>query len=252
MAALTKCKACGNLISKKAKSCPQCGNPVKKLRAIQALFILFLAIFIFSVFFADSDSPISGQSTNSTITPQRTEPVQQKPNVLYTCRSFPLGTVIENKYIRTAPQMSAPMDNTGDLSPNEQIYVLEDNGEWLRFRVTLKDQGWSAWVPKKFTISTEKLNAEREAKFGKCPTVSSWDGSVRVVKEYLRTIAKDPDSLKYEQWSDVFYNEDDGWIVLCVFRGKNSFGGYDKAANWFVVHHGQVVAVKEADAYSFN
>ncbi|MDH4201533.1 MAG: hypothetical protein OEV87_01395 [Phycisphaerae bacterium] len=145
--------------------------------------------------------------------------------------------------------MSSPSDNTGDISPTEKIYVLDERDEWIRFRVTPQDQGWSAWMPKKFTISQKQINAQIEAKFGKRPEQSSWDGSVRIVKDYIRSVAKDPDSLQFDKWSDVYYNENDGYIVYCVYRGKNSFGGYTVSANWFVIQYSQVVVIKESDAY---
>ena len=47
MAKLTKCKGCGEEISKKAKSCPKCGEPIKKTHWFTWLvlgIIVFVAI----------------------------------------------------------------------------------------------------------------------------------------------------------------------------------------------------------------
>jgi hypothetical protein len=54
---------------------------------------------------------------------------------------------------------------------------------------------------------------------------SAWDGSVSQVKEYLKTHAKDPDSLQFIEWSPVERLRD-VYAVRCKYRAKNSFGGY--------------------------
>ena len=148
--------------------------------------------------------------------------------------------------------MDSPNESSGDIAPHERLYILEDNGQWLRFRVTPKDQGWSAWVPKRFTISQKQIVAQREAEFGPAPQQSTFDNSVNIVKRYLREAAKEPSSLKFESWSQVYFNENDGYVVKCIYRGKNSFGGYSREAFWFVIQHGQVVDVKAADEYGFD
>lgn len=114
----------------------------------------------------------------------------------------------------------------------------------------------------KIVFYTDKLNQQRLKKekekraynkrialFGEPPTNSGWDGSVSCVKRYLKTIAKDPDSLEFEKWGKVMHNDDDGWLVWCQYRAKNSFGGYARNANWFVVRHDRVVEMKEINAY---
>ncbi len=274
--AMSKCRECGNQVSKKAEVCPQCGNPVKKKTSkLLILLIIFVGIPLISVFIVDSDSSDSGSTTKSTSTStsnrstDTTNPPKNTNDYLEIGRCHPdfiedikvysandgkyitTDRGIPTKYIRKGPSESYPNDETGHITDLEQIYTLAEKDDWVKFRVTKEDVGWSAWMPKKYFISLGTLNAEREAKYGKAP-YKGFNGSVRIVKNYLRTIAKDPDGLEYDKWSSVYYNEDDGWIVYCVFRGKNSFGGYDKTANWFVIQHGQVVDMKEADAYSFN
>ncbi|MCK4528639.1 hypothetical protein KAW18_14815 [candidate division WOR-3 bacterium] len=114
----------------------------------------------------------------------------------------------------------------------------------------------------KIVFYTDKLNQQRLqkqkekrvyekriAKFGKPPINSAWDGSVSCVKRYLKEIAKDPDSLKFEKWGKIMHNDEDGWLVWCQYRGKNSFGGYVRNTNWFVIRHDRIIAIKELDAY---
>jgi len=84
--------------------------------------------------------------------------------------------------------------------------------------------------------------AKRIEKFGEPPQNSAWDGSVKCVKDYLKAIAKDPDSLKYESWSEPYYSEE-GWIVRCNYRAKNSFGGYEREIKYFLIRHGAVVEI---------
>lgn len=94
--------------------------------------------------------------------------------------------------------------------------------------------------------------AAKEAKallMGKKPIRSSWDGSYTEVERYLKQTAHDPDSIKFENCSEP-YVTDDGWGVLCIYRGKNGFGALIRQANWFIILQNRVVDVKDADAYS--
>jgi|GEM_PF-1777377 len=101
-------------------------------------------------------------------------------------------------------------------------------------------------------IKQEKLKKEREeriAKFGEPPTRSSWDGSYLSVKRYLERVANDPDSIKIDGCTEVYYT-DNGWLVGCDFRGRNAFGGMIRQSNWFTIVYGRVVQMHEASAYS--
>src|SRR5207245_6854894 len=49
---------------------------------------------------------------------------------------------------RTGPGLNFPLDNSGALFPEETIYVLGEQGGWIRFRVSPRDLGWSGWVEK--------------------------------------------------------------------------------------------------------
>ncbi|MBW2606100.1 MAG: OadG family protein [Deltaproteobacteria bacterium] len=95
----------------------------------------------------------------------------------------------------------------------------------------------------------ENLRKTRVAVYGEPPENSAWDGSVRCVKKYLEEVAVDPESLKFEKWGKVVYNKNDGWLVWCQYRGKNSFGGYVRNINWFIIQNNRVVDMKNFDAY---
>lgn len=56
---------------------------------------------------------------------------------------------------------------------------------------------------------------------------SSWDGSVRQVKSWLKDNLKDPGSLEFVEWSPVVkLAKNQGFAVRAKYRAKNSFGGF--------------------------
>jgi hypothetical protein len=265
--ALKACKECGSQISTKAKICPRCGAPVKRgnhfgcLVAIIAVFVLCAAIsnLIDYSTSTTSSSYTQPESANSN-KPQQSKPefIDLRKPLQSAVKKIPIknsdGSVltyengIEGTNIRVGPGMNYAVDETGTLGENEILYVLEEKDDWVRFRVTREDSGWSAWIKKDITISSKGIEQAAKTKFGK-PPYQNLDGSFTCVKEYLKSITRDPDSLVYEKWSDVKYNEGDGWLVMCVFRAKNGFGGYERDAKWFVIQHGSVVDVKSLDVY---
>lgn len=95
----------------------------------------------------------------------------------------------------------------------------------------------------------ERARADRVARFGQPPTKGSWDGSYRVVTQYLRDIANDPGSIDVDACTDV-YHVPRGWLVGCDYRGANAFGGLIRASNWFIIQHDRVVAMEDASAYN--
>lgn len=89
--------------------------------------------------------------------------------------------------------------------------------------------------------AAEKLKADLVKKFGE-------KGSVGMVHYYLSGIMKDPDSLELD-CGTTDYNSKSGWVIKCDWRGKNSFGGYQRKINWFVIRNGAVVKMESATAY---
>ena len=92
---------------------------------------------------------------------------------------------------------------------------------------------------------------ERIQKYGEPPTQSAWDGSYYEVERYLESVANDPDSIEIDTCTGVYRN-DDGWLVGCDYRGRNAFGGMIRKSNWFLIRHGRVVKMADADQYSVN
>ena len=145
-----------------------------------------------------------------------------------------------------------------NLSIYKQLSALDPKNKLYKEKIVIytekaEQQRRRAEREKKARLKREaearKARERRVARFGNPPENSAWDGSVRCVKDYLKQIARDPDSLKFEKWGTVTYNDDAGWLVWCQYRGKNAFGGYIRNVNWFVIRHNRVIEMKEFSAY---
>lgn len=55
---------------------------------------------------------------------------------------------------------------------------------------------------------------------------SAWDGSVWQVEHYLKRRLKDPDSFEAMEWGKVILVPGGTYQARCLYRAKNSFGGY--------------------------
>lgn len=64
--------------------------------------------------------------------------------------------------IRTGPGTNYKKDRNGPLMLGENLHVVERKGDWLRFRVTAKDTGWSGWVRQDFTLSEQEYEARHD------------------------------------------------------------------------------------------
>lgn len=71
------------------------------------------------------------------------------------------------------------------------------------------------------------------------------------VKQYLQKAAHDPDSIEFEGCTDV-HQSNQGWVVGCVYRARNGFGGIVKNSNWFTIRYGKVVKVEPSSTYSWQ
>jgi hypothetical protein len=93
------------------------------------------------------------------------------------------------------------------------------------------------------------MTPHTKSQIGPHPTPSAWDGTYFPVKQYLKKVANDPDSIEIDECTKV-YHTDAGWLVGCNYRGRNGFGGMVRQANWFTIVHGTVIAMHEPSAYS--
>ncbi|MCE5320650.1 MAG: hypothetical protein LLF93_06070 [Bacteroidales bacterium] len=79
---------------------------------------------------------------------------------------------------------------------------------------------------------------------GDKPEQSEWDGSVKVVKDFIKENANDASSIKFLEWSKVSAF-DKFWIVRCKYKGTNALGGVITENVWFYIQNNQVIKTKK-------
>ncbi len=84
--------------------------------------------------------------------------------------------------------------------------------------------------------------------FGERPHSSDWGKAYQEVRDYIELRAKDPDSIQFERCTEVRQTKQ-GWLVGCVFRGNNSFGGKTLDGGWYTIRYGQVVREEPLSAH---
>jgi NAD(P)H-flavin reductase len=72
------------------------------------------------------------------------------------------------------------------------------------------------------------------------PRVSSWNGEVDGVKEYLQSIANDPDSVRIYKCTPPQMTKA-GWCVICEYGAKNGFGAMVRKVGVLFFRNGKVV-----------
>jgi hypothetical protein len=90
------------------------------------------------------------------------------------------------------------------------------------------------------------------AAFGPEPRQSRWDGTYEEVERYLEANAFDPSSVGIENCSPAYRHPQEGWLVLCKWRGRQTAGKMGLSANWFVIRQGEVVLAAASDAYQIQ
>lgn len=81
---------------------------------------------------------------------------------------------------------------------------------------------------------------------GERPEQSELDGSVKIVKDYIKNITKKPSSVEFKEWSKVT-SAGEFWVVRCKFQAKNSFDDIVTNNVWFYIQNGEVVKMKSLD-----
>jgi hypothetical protein len=73
----------------------------------------------------------------------------------------------------------------------------------------------------------------------------AWDGAVPVVRDFIVSRLKNPDSVSWDLWGKLTKNCD-GYSIFVRFRAENTFGGNVVTARVFDIDKsGQVVTVAE-------
>ncbi|HOF98756.1 MAG: hypothetical protein BWZ11_00738 [Bacteroidetes bacterium ADurb.BinA395] len=78
---------------------------------------------------------------------------------------------------------------------------------------------------------------------GNKPAQSELDGSVGIVKDYIKENANDASSIKFIEWSKVS-SFGEYWVVRCKYKGTNALGGVVTENMWFYIQNNQVIKSK--------
>jgi len=79
---------------------------------------------------------------------------------------------------------------------------------------------------------------------GEEPKQSEFDGSVKIVKDYIKNNANDASSIKFLEWSKVS-PMGDFWVVRAKYKGNNALGGTVTENKWFYIQNSEVVKTKD-------
>lgn len=90
--------------------------------------------------------------------------------------------------IRIDPGIDHEKDPRGQLKKGEELYIVQDEDGWIRFRFTEESSGWSGWVKKDLTVSKvqwESIKAEEEKEKIYKKTQTSTSYSRREVYDFV-------------------------------------------------------------------
>jgi len=187
-----------------------------------------------------------------------------------TAHNYPLAVSIGEKYATIVPDSDlttrlrdarAAQKRKGDSAREQQLLArasklpandLEANRDLYQQLLTVNPSN-ASYKAKYADYNTrlrqrEAVEQDRIRQFGPAPQASAWDGSYSEVKDYLRQVMNDPESLRMDGCTKVYHVEH-GWMVGCDYGGRNAFGGMIRQTNWFIIRQGRVVEMKDASAY---
>lgn len=136
MAKLIKCKSCGNMVSKDASTCPQCGGKVKKSHGC-LLFVILVVLFIACL------SMISGGSSGSSSERKDADPFQvevfSESGAIIFAQNFLEKYGSNIKYTTAAKVDKAETSNPGKTKKSGDFWtVSQEFTEKNAFGVDLK------------------------------------------------------------------------------------------------------------------
>lgn len=197
------------------------------------------AVDLAAMYLPAENSELTSVHEKATTGLKEAERLRKIEQILAQVKQVPAANVVKNRdlYLKLT-----------ELDPDESLYA-----EKLRFYSRKLDEQVERARREREQDQKERARAEKErqsriARFGDAPVPSPWDGSYPAVKQYLKQVANDPDSIKIDGCTKV-YNTGKGWLVGCDYRGSNAFGGMVKQSNWFTIVHGNVVEMHDASAY---
>jgi hypothetical protein len=88
-------------------------------------------------------------------------------------------------------------------------------------------------------VNRETTPVEMGAK----PEIDPEDGSVNIVKEFVKLNAKNPATFEFLEWSEISI-EGGYWKVRCKYRGISSFNAEVTTNAWFYIQNNKIVYTK--------
>ena len=120
----------------------------KKKKLWLLSFVAFLALAIIGGgILSDTESGDKTKKPSTAVKPEKT--VLEKVVEVRICSR-------DGVNIRVGPGINYEKDRRGPLKKGERIYILQDERDWVRFRLTKRNSGWSGWVKKSLTITEEE------------------------------------------------------------------------------------------------
>jgi len=123
----------------------------------------------------------------------------------------------------------------GNLNTEDMFVLLE---QVIELQGLEKEEGLSSnikesiskkidYIYKKYRkqLATELALEVYKKQCGPAPRKSPWDNSIPVIKNFVKTLANDPDSIEFIGCSDPLLEKKNCYKTVCAFRGKNIFGG---------------------------
>jgi len=109
----------------------------KKKKLWLLSFVAFLALAIIGGgILSDTESGDKTKKPSTAVKPEKT--VLEKVVEVRICSR-------DGVNIRVGPAINYEKDRRGPLKKGERIYILQDERDWVRFRLTKKNSGWSGW-----------------------------------------------------------------------------------------------------------
>lgn len=153
-----------------------------------------------------------------------------------------LASLAREKY-RLRLETEIAVMQKGDLESNYQEII----GAYTKLARLFPDNSDFKQETERYSKLLTDQENKRLAAYGQPPNETA---SRIAVKEYLRQVMNDPDSLVLDGCTNVFSTKQ-GWLVGCNYRGRNAFGGMIRQANWFTIRKGHVVQMQEQNTFKW-
>lgn len=206
--ALKKCKECGNEVSTKATSCPNCGAVLKKktgcLGYIGAAFLIFIIIGVIGSLMNDGTK--KSTSSKSSTVPSQSKPESEK-------KVYKEGKTVNIGYTSYAVWRSWWSNRLS----NNQFLDQRPNAMYLFVDLTVRNDDKKARTVPPFNLVDEK-GAEYEA------SSNGWavDGSIGIIESLNPSVSKQgfvifdvPKERKYRlKLSGGYWSGEDAYVQL--------------------------------------